>query len=120
MSGIVSIAVNQAILELKIDLDNSVYDHDAVDSLIVNPYADSLRNDVVLISGILSRDPEREDVFRGDISNLLQYIVSENVNFGFKIGLEFEQMSLSRFVLKNEKADPADRPRLIISYTSKN
>jgi len=111
--------INKANLFIDVDSSLTEYGNPILDSLEIALFTDSSDLQVV-DSTIAPRYLLRNgNVFSGEIHTLLQVLVNGNDNNGFRLKLTNEERAVDRLVLNGSTAvDTANRPKLIITYTS--
>lgn len=109
-------SINKAELELFVDDNESSVGTKNADSLYVSLFADSTEHSVYnFVPSLLTRS---ENKLFGDVTDLVQYLISLDKNNGFRLMLIDEIYAASKFALRSsDYSDKALRPRLTVYYT---
>lgn len=112
--------INRAIMQVTVDEAKTFIGSTSRDSLVVRFLTTSLDSGINYDStsnpAVLVRTGNK---YEGDISRYVQRWLNGTANNGVIVSLLDERISLDQVVLFNEKfVNPADRPKLFITYTS--
>jgi len=115
-----NIAINKAILEMTIDTSKSILSSPRSE-IEITPYYDSTKTTLVSLKSYMIQSADRGDLYTAEISNLLQYIISQEANYGFNFQYVDEYSTASRIIMKNSITTISEeKPHLIIYYTRKS
>lgn len=112
--------INKANLFVHVDSLLTEYGYPILDSIEVALFKDS--SDLQVVDSTIAPIYllRNGNIFSGEIHTLLQVLVNGKDNNGFRLKLTNEESSVDKLVLDGSTvADTANRPKLIITYTSK-
>ncbi|MBI9072857.1 MAG: hypothetical protein JEY94_14745 [Melioribacteraceae bacterium] len=108
-------AIIEATLELYADTTKSVYGNDDPANIYISLYEDVEKDSLVSgVGGALTRSGNK---LSGNITTLVQYIVNNEKNKGFRLSMFDEHYGASKYVLMGHNAEEALKPKLTIFYS---
>jgi hypothetical protein len=109
--------INNAELILTLDTIQTTLGTPSLNSVAVFPLTDS--SSLTLDSTIAASLSRIGDKLTGNVTRLIQKMVSTNINQGFFFRGTSQQDGLESFILRGSSSTFAERPRLKITYTNK-